>query len=171
MKQAARTANACNESSIFMASRVVTGTPSIACTPVRMTNSPFSLMMTTLGPFRVRIGRSSFHGLLQDTRPVELVFRPVQHHRIGVDRGRVLRDVEIGGERAVLVIGALARGSADLAEALALEGLPQPLLAVQVGLRVTLVGGELARPFDEGNKQPERAVAFQDHRPVELGER
>ena len=29
MKQAARTANACNESSIFVAVRVVTGTPSI----------------------------------------------------------------------------------------------------------------------------------------------
>src|SRR5690242_15038699 len=170
MKQAARTANACNESSIFMASRVVTGTPSIACTPVRMNNSPFSLMMTPVGPFRVRIGRSPFHGLLQNACLVELVFRPVQHHRIGVDRGRVLRDVEVGGERAVLVIGEVERGFVDLAEALALEDLPQALLAVEVGLRVTLLGGELARPFDEGNKQAERAVAFQDDRPFELGE-
>ena len=71
---------------------------------------------------------------------------------------------------AQVMVGEMERGFVDLVEALALEDLPQALLAVQVGLRVTLFGGELARPFDEGNKQAERAVAFQDDRPFELGE-
>src|SRR5581483_10556399 len=138
MKQAARTANACSESSIFMASRVVTGTPSIACTPVRMT-IPLALVMTTLGPFRMRIGRAALHGLLQDARAVELIFRPIQHHRVAVDRRGVLRHVEIGGEGAVLVVGEVEGRLVDLAEPLALEDLPQPLLAMQVGLRVALL--------------------------------
>ena len=43
MKQAARTAKACSESSIFIASRVVTGVPPIECATVLISNlSPTS---------------------------------------------------------------------------------------------------------------------------------
>src|SRR5215212_10084903 len=42
---------------------------------------------------------------------------------------------------------------------------------MQVGLAVTLLAAELARPVDEWNEQAERAVALQDDGALELGER
>src|SRR3954469_3789401 len=123
MKQAARTAKACNESSIFIASRVVTGVPSIDCAMVLMSTAP-SVWTTLFCPARVWVGRPPLHRLFQDARPVELVFRTVQHHRIGVDRRRILADREIAGEGAVFMIREMERRLVDLAEALLLENLP-----------------------------------------------
>src|SRR6516162_719136 len=104
MKQAARTAKACSESSIFIASLVVTGSPPIDRAIALIFWSP-SILGATLGPFRVRIARPSLHRLLQDAGFVELVFRPVQHHRVGVDRRAVITDSKVADEGTILVIG------------------------------------------------------------------
>src|ERR1700722_7136896 len=96
MKQAARTAKACSESSIFIASLVVTGSPPIDCATVLMFGPlvrPFgrrsvrrpSVRGPRRGPVRVRGARPPVHRLLQDARPVELVLGPVQDHGIAVD--------------------------------------------------------------------------------------
>src|SRR6266849_3372698 len=106
MKHAARTAKACSESSIFMASLVVTGSPPIDCATVLMFgplvrpfNSPLncqSICSPRRGQVRVRIARPAIHRLLQDARPVELVLGPVEHHRIAVDARHGLRvDLEV----------------------------------------------------------------------------
>src|SRR5215208_8191144 len=100
MKQAARTAKACSESSILMASLVVTVSPPIDNAMVFISLSP--LIRATFGPFRMRIGRSSLHRILQDARHLEAILRPVQHHGIG-GHGRhgPLVDFQVAVERAV----------------------------------------------------------------------
>src|SRR6266542_522598 len=167
MKQAARTAKACSESSILMASLVVTVSPPID-NAIVLISLP-SLIRSTLGPFRMRIGRSPLHRILQDARHLQAVLRPVQHHGIG-EHGRhgLLVDIEVADERAILVVGEMEDPVVDLAEAHALEDRPQAVLRMQVGLAVALLAAEFARPVDEGNEQAERAVALQDDGAFEL---
>src|SRR4029450_10308261 len=161
MKQAARTAKACSESSILMASLVVTVSPPIDNAMV-LISLPL-LIRATLGPFRMRIGRTPLHRVFQDARHVQAILRPVQDHRVG-EHGRhgFLIDIEVADERAILVIGEMEDAVVDLAEAHALEDRPQPVLRMQVRLVITLLAAELARPVDEGNEQAERTVTLQD---------
>src|SRR5471032_748792 len=181
MKQAARTAKACSESSIFIASLVVTGSPPIDCATVLMFGSlvrPFkspvacrSIGGPRRGPVRVRIARPAIHRLLEDARPVELVLGPVQDHRIAVDaRHGLLVDLEVGDEGAVFMVGEVEDPVVELLEAAALHDLPQAVLRMQVDLGVALLARELLGPLAKRHEQAHRAVALQDDGALELGE-
>src|SRR5215470_5521632 len=80
MKQAARTAKACSESSILMASLVVIASPPID-NAIALISLPPSVR-ATLGPLRVRVGRPSDHRILQDAGHIQAVLRSVQHHGV-----------------------------------------------------------------------------------------
>src|SRR6201995_5154026 len=88
MKQAARTAKACMESSIFIASLVVTASPAIDCFTVDMADP---LIRAALGPAGAWLGGATLRRLFEDAWCIELVFGPVQHQRVGVHGGRVRR--------------------------------------------------------------------------------
>src|SRR5690242_16194957 len=101
MKQAARTAKACIESSIFMASLVVTGSPSIDRVTALISCPPSNScsVRPALGPFGMRIGRPPFDGPFQNAGHFELILRPVQDQRIGMHGRR------LGMRREVDVVG------------------------------------------------------------------
>src|SRR5689334_2928086 len=81
--------------------------------------------------FRMRVRRCTLHRPFKNAGSVKLVFRPIEHHRIGAD-GRAARliDLEIANERGVLVIGKMEHGVVELAVTTALHELPQPMLGM-----------------------------------------
>src|SRR6266850_4138086 len=101
MKQAARTANACSESSIRMASLVVTASPSIDCAIVLMS----LLSIGTSVEVHVRVGGSALRRLLEDALDIQAVLRPIDDHRRGRQRHGVLRRIEVAIYSVVFVIG------------------------------------------------------------------
>src|SRR5205085_948933 len=89
---------------------------------------------------------------------------------IGEDGRAIVAHLKLADEGAVLVVREMEGLVVDPMEAVLLENLPQPLLAVQIGPGIALLAAKLLGPFDERNEQAHRAVALQDDRALELGE-
>src|SRR4029453_14403812 len=108
MKQAARTAKAWSESSILMASRVVTGWPSIEGASIEGEGELMTTPLSIDAAFAarcVRIGRPALPRFFQDPLDVEAILGPVDHHRRRLEGDRVVGRLEIAGYRVVFVVG------------------------------------------------------------------
>src|SRR5579872_5938504 len=169
MKQAARMANACSESSIFMASLVVTGSPAIERAIVDMAIP--SSVRATLDVRHVRVGCPPRSGLFQDALLVEAVFRPIDNHRIGFEANLILARRQLAVDRVVLVIGEFEDAVVDPAEAFLFHHRHVPLLQVHIGLSVALALGVALGPSIDLVMDTEPAVALQHHAALELAER
>src|SRR6266446_6946232 len=167
MKQAARTANACSESSIRMASLVVTASPSIDCGRVLMS----LLSIGTSVEVDVRVGDAARRRLLEDALGIQAILGPVDDHRRGRQRHGVLRRIEVAIDRVVFVIGEVEHPVVDATEAFLLHHRQVPLLQMHVDAGVSLAPRELLAPGIDRVMDAEAAITPQHDAALELAER
>src|SRR3984893_9756550 len=158
MKQAARTAKACNESSILIASLVVTASPPIDCATVLM------LLLSIGASFDarcVRIGSAARRRLLEDTLDIHAVFRPIDDHGQDVELHGAFNRHEIAIDRVIFVVGEVEDPVVDATEALLLHHRHVSLLQMQIDPGVSLAPGELLAPGVDFMVDAETAIAPQ----------
>src|SRR5262245_40307497 len=167
MKVAARTAKACSESSMRMASRVVTASPSIDLGVL------FISSLSVRAPFgrNMRVGGATQRRLFEDALLVQAILRPVHDHRHGCHRHRILRRLKITVDGIVLMVGEVEGAIVDPTEAFPLHHGKVALLQMDVGLGVALATRELLAPGVDLVMDAKPAEAAQHHAALELAER